>query len=388
MKPKHFILLLAFTISCRSSNNGLYSFDPTTLKENDIALSQIADDITYIPLDNSFPISLIYQPKYSINNSIYLSAINTGIMAFDKSGRFLRRIGNYGRGPGEYGTCFNFTVDETLESVYVLDNKTIKVYSRRGNFLRSIPLAENGEGVESIEILNSKIYLSYRPQYENVTNDWIILDTLGNLINSKQRTDRPFTVNWSMSGGMYKLDSRIYHWNPWRDTIFSILPDLSYEPSFLFAQWDNRVPREMINDPSQLKIINNPNLLFETRQFIVCRYKYDNRLLIALIDKKSDESYITELKSGPTKLGNNIIGGFLNDLDGGVRFLPENYFAENNREYMFCLIDAIELATLLKDSDFLNSKPLIPEKKKELESLASRIKETDNQILMIVRLKK
>ena len=86
MKPTHLFLLLLLTISCNSQDKDLYQFDPRTLKENKITLSEIADDITYIPLDNSFPISLIYSPRYFINNSIYLSALNSGVMVFDRKG--------------------------------------------------------------------------------------------------------------------------------------------------------------------------------------------------------------------------------------------------------------------------------------------------------------
>ena len=121
MKPKHLFLLLLLIISCKSQNNDLYKFDPRILTENKITLSEIADDITYIPLDNSFPISLIYSPRYFINNSIYLSALNSGVMVFDREGKLLRKIGSIGRGPGEYNSYYKFTVDDKSETVYVLD---------------------------------------------------------------------------------------------------------------------------------------------------------------------------------------------------------------------------------------------------------------------------
>jgi hypothetical protein len=351
-----------------------------------MTLSEIADDITYIPLDNKFPISLIYRPKYFINNSVYLSAIKSGVMVFDKKGRYIRTIGSTGRGPGEYVHCYNFAVDDKSETVYVLDSRTIKVFSKTGNFLRSISLGDQGEGVEAIELYNSKLILSYHLQNENVKYEWAVFDTIGNLINAKKRSDQPFSVNWGIDGGMYQLENRIYHWNPWSDTIFSILPDLSYKPSFVFAQWENRVPRSMITDPTQFKTFNEPISVFETHHYVVCRIKYNRKIIVATIDKNSKKSYMTELVSAPAILGDKFIGGFFNDLDGGVRFQPENYFAENNREYMFGLIDANEIMALLTNSDFKKSIPKYPEKKKELEKLASTLRQTDNQILMIIRL--
>ena len=388
MKLTHFFLLLFLTISCKSHQNTLYEFDPRKLSVNKITLSEIADDITYIPLDNSFPISLIYNPRYFINNTIYLSALNSGVMTFDRNGKFLKKIGNIGRGPGEYNNYSKFTVDEKSETVYVLDNKIIKVYSRTGIFLRSISLKEFGERIVAVEFNNSKLFVSYALQSAGNKYDWIILDTLGNLIKKKERTIPPFISNWPIHGGMYKFENRIYHWNLFNDTVFSILPDLNYETSFLFSPGEHRVPKSYINDVTQFQLYFEPKSIFETSRFLTIWYLYNKKLIIALIDKTSNKSYLTYLESGAAVVGDNLIGGIVNDLDGGVLFQPENYFMENNREYIVGLINPYQIKALVTSNEFKNSIPKYPEKKKELEKLANSLKETDNPVLMIVRLKK
>jgi hypothetical protein len=128
--------------------------------------------------------------------------------------------------------------------------------------------------------------------------------------------------------------------------------------------------------------------VFETSRFLAISYGYNKKSTIALIDKKSKKSYLTYLESGPAVLGNNYIGGILNDLDGGVRFQPENYFAENGREYLFGLINPFQIKALVANNEFKNSSPKYPEKKKELEKLANNLKDADNQVLMIITLKK
>ena len=56
--------------------------------------SEIADDITYIPLDNSIPFTYF---KYSMTvDYIYLSAKGIGILKFDRNGRLINKIGNNG----------------------------------------------------------------------------------------------------------------------------------------------------------------------------------------------------------------------------------------------------------------------------------------------------
>ncbi len=51
-------------------------------------------------------------------------------------------------------------------------------------------------------------------------------------------------------------------------------------------------------------------------------------------------------------------------------------------------IDAIKVKAHVASEAFKNSTPKYPEKKKELEKLANSLKETDNLVLMLVRLKK
>jgi hypothetical protein len=45
------------------------------------------------------------------------------------------------------------------------------------------------------------------------------------------------------------------------------------------------------------------------------------------------------------------------------------------------------LKTRVSDSEFKTSIPKYPEKKKELEKLANSLKETDNPVLILVRLR-
>jgi hypothetical protein len=128
--------------------------------------------------------------------------------------------------------------------------------------------------------------------------------------------------------------------------------------------------------------------VFETNNYLVCGYTYSKKIGLALIDKKSKKSYLTYLEPGPPGYGVTFIGGIFNDLDAGVRFQPENYFEEKNREYIIALINPFDIKALVTTNEFKRSEPKYPEKKKELEKLANSLKETDNPVLMLVRLKK
>ena len=77
--------------------------------------------------------------------------------------------------------------------------------------------------------------------------------------------------------------------------------------------------------------------------------------------------------------------GIVNDLDGGPNILPKTIKDDIT---IIALVDALQLKTHVSSEAFKNSTPIYPEKKKELEKLANNLKETDNSILILVKLKK
>ena len=95
-----------------------------------------------------------------------------------------------------------------------------------------------------------------------------------------------------------------------------------------------------------------------------------------------EKDSITQLGLPPLRID------ILNDLDGGTLFQPENYFVEDSQEYMVGLQYPYQIKVHVASTDFKNLIPEYPEKKKELEKLANSLKETDNPVLVLVRIKK
>lgn len=157
MNLKHLFCITSTVIllhACKSFDNNLYEFDPLKLNDNEIFLSEISDEISYIPLDNKYWLGNISKIIFT-NTVIYLTSKDIGILTFNREGKYMNKIGNIGRGPGEYLTYLRFCVDEKSGIVYVADIKNeIKVYSAIGHFLRSFPLVEYGDVIENIAFYN------------------------------------------------------------------------------------------------------------------------------------------------------------------------------------------------------------------------------------------
>ena len=67
---------------------------------------------------------------------------------------------------------------------------------------------------------------------------------------------------------------------------------------------------------------------------------------------------------------------------------PLCFYKENGREFLLGYVYPNKLKNHTASNKFKNSIPVLKNKKQELEKLAGSLKETDNPVLMLVRLKK
>ena len=72
-------------------------------------------------------------------------------------------------------------------------------------------------------------------------------------------------------------------------------------------------------------------------------------------------------------------------MDGGPNIWPKT-IKDNNT--LVSWIEALELKKIVASESFQNSTPKYPDKKGELVRLASSLKETDNPVMIMVKLKK
>ncbi len=368
-----------------NQNKNLYEIDPRSFKDNNITLDSIAEDISYIPLDDSIPIGINYKLKVTINN-IYLSIKDVGVVKYNRSGRLICMVGSIGRGPGQYTDFMDYTVDELTANVYVMSPGIIKVYSQSGKFVRDINYKEYvGFVGGDIEVFISMLFIPDFLWTGEAKNSWVFLDTLGNLKATKKNSIAPFKTNTGIDGSIYRFGDSFFYYNLYNDTIFSISPDLSSKAAYLFAKGEHRWPIGRVKtDPESWNRIFRPVKMFETKHFIILLYAYLDRSAISIIDKQTRKVFLARVQKGEYSEPNLV-----NDLDGGLPFGRDiNYFSDNMKEYLIQLISPYDLKAHVTTAAFKNGNFKYPEKKLELEKLASKLKATDNPILMVAKLKK
>lgn len=368
---------------CNSSDGDLYEFDPVNYSGDEIMLSELIDDISFIPLDTSILIDNI-NIVIPDHHTYYLNS-RTGILAFDRSGKLISQLGRFGRGPGEYIFARNFCIDEKSGSLYnhADRTKTIQVFSRTGKFLRSFTLNEYpGSFINSINFFNNNLFINcfgYDSPYE-----WIVYDTLGNIVKKQKRHLPEFTYNYSGGIESYLFENRVTYYNTWSDTIFSVLPDLSEEPALIISHGTHRHPRGNLSVEQVLEQKYFGFHIFETKRFYVMRYFYDRKYYMAFIDKNGVRDFLNIYEVNERA---QPVSGIKNDFDGGLWFFPESYYEENGNEYIIGIQNPHEIISHAATDEFKNSNPKDLNKKELYKKLAESLKETDNPVLILARLK-
>ena len=378
MKINLLIIFSFFFLSFSCSKTRLKEIDPLSFFYNEISLSDMADDIRYIPLDSSIYISNLLEIKI-LGNAIFLSSqtkYDGGIYAYDEKGMLTGKIeGIQGSGPGECTNFHNFTVDTLRDRIYIADamQKEIEVYSIKNKYLRTISLKEKIKGFTTdIVFWNSYLILGYSGSDEY---NWVVVDTLGNWVGKKKNSLYPYDCNIGLLGGFYKYNHKIHFWDPFNDTVFMISPNLKYEAKYLFKRGTEWVP-PVVMDISKLTSLFKIYNIFETKKYIYLSCGYQKEQRIAIIEKEKGKGY---LSSGH---------GIHNTLDGGLALKQcDTYYKKNGNEYFVGVIQPYELKAHVASETFKNSRPKYPEKKKELEKLANSLNENDNPVLMLVTLK-
>jgi hypothetical protein len=374
------LMLLIMPVKSYTQSKQPLIIDPRLFGSEKINLSDMADDIIYIPLDNAVPFGRITRIKVNENN-IYIGDIDAGILKFNRAGKFLGKIGTKGRGPGEYISATSFTVDDLTGNIYILETSTskIKVYSPAGRFIRDFIFSKEIFGLPSdIEMFNSKIFLNDYSGFAK--NIWIVLDSLGKIVTMKINSIPPFELRKDIvmnhePGGVFEFENDLYYYNSYNDTVFSVSKDLKYYVAFLFAKGKFRVPTRFITNEERRELFL-PRSLFQTRKYVLVRYQYLGNYATAVIEKNTSKIY--------------NVSSIINDIDGGVPLAPRCYYYDrkSTREYFVQAIDPLTLKNHIETIRFENGAYRNPNKLKELMAMTSKLDESGNPVLMIVRLKK
>ena len=406
LRSFHFFRLVIFTllplnaifISCnniKSANKILkdedsispkYSIDlEANINHSELVpLSFLTDKVEYISLQTNQYSILEKLDQVAISDSFFFISDTKKIIQFDSRGRFLRQIGSNGRGPGEYGYVLDFCINNKCKEVYILSYPELLVFDFKGLFKRSIKIVFKSS---HFSILNSDRFIFYQINLPSRTDErlvsWYLIDstgkTLSTIRNFYKRINYPGM--WIDKSPIYFHENNLYFMEFGVDTLYR-LNNLKPEPYSIIKlgkmKMDHDFAFSQVNRQEELNYLNTKlriSDVFESKQSILIKlnWGFSDSTKFGIFDKIKSEIIFL---SG---------AGFKNDWDSGPSFLPERQI---NDTLMVMWLESKIFKAQIACHEFRISIPKYPEKKKHLENLANSLKETDNPVLMIVRLKK
>lgn len=247
MKVFSFFTLFLFYLSSCSNHNISTEVKSTTFpiaieltdcfngQNTELKLSELAQSISYIKLEttNESILGSILTVN-PIENGFIIADSKESIMFFDKEGKFKWKINNKGRGPTEYAELsVPLGIDTVFKEIIVPDNRKLVIYDFTGQFKRKLNLSVGAGGVH---VLPSGYYVLWTTSPFKTSLAHII-DRNGRIIKHFPNHDLSKRLN---EDGVFR-DLSISIYNPYenglfldnKDTIWLLDSNLSLNPWFI-----------------------------------------------------------------------------------------------------------------------------------------------------------
>ncbi len=376
----------------KDDNSPIVKFDLKKLpKVTSIKLSDLGFvDIEYIQLESNEQCMISSLDDLDPGNKLVFGETDciiqqySTILEFKTDGKFITRIGTKGRGPDEFTAVHDINICSRNQDIYLLARwqKKFFVYAENGKLLRTFPVTFSPS---EFQFIDDKILCYSENHMGDIQNSYTLIDTNGRVIKFFPNK-YPFKNHdaYGIKGEnlFYMFDNKLFKKEVYSDTIY-LYDNGTFTPHMVIQVGEKLISPEARTKFESRYLAENfiiPLNLFEFGNYVyyefVYRYVIPNDVLIY--------SFIGS-KFNNIKAIINTGQGFTNDLDGGPGFLPKTIKDDNT---IIGWVDAQKLNAHVDSEEFKNSKPKYPDKKKELEKLANRLKETDNPVLVLVSLKK
>lgn len=347
----------------------------------DITLSDFIENISYVPLATTQECLLDINPKVLVTKDFILAnTVNRSLLFSRKTGAFIREIGKYGRGPGEYRNTFGFLNEITLSYYFIGWNGNLVKYTLDGVFRGNIKIPFYTDNLVSPSLPDvysfledSVLVCNFMIIHGDESRSIVIFTEKGKVIRS---LPNKYVLKAKQNMVIMTPEIRFHHFNDslffqsmYNDTVFNLTRD-KISPSFILERGKFRPPFESRWWPSEKisrsVIIYQPDY-YEGKRFNSFNFYFNSVRHFALYDKSSKSLIITENKSG-----------IKNDVDG---FMDFSFSAINGDGELSCIIQPGELIKWIKQNPgkLITLKP-------ELQRLIN-IKPEDNPIIVIARYK-
>ncbi|OFY11888.1 MAG: hypothetical protein A2X16_06115 [Bacteroidetes bacterium GWF2_39_10] len=404
MKKLIFILIIAIT-ACRNSSDNqpkdlrIIDVEGGVGKGRLVKLSEIAESIEYIPLEtNSEAVvgKIFFERIFYEKGFFYLMEQNRSIFIHDNDGKYFNKINKLGRGPHEYDTTFDMDVDIITGNIYVLASNKIIEYSLDGDFKKVVNYKDNGFLSKHYIIGFIKSDLNYfllstindRSQYSG-----FLIDSSLRLLLSVEYPGEDYEKVTTYSALLSIMDPMIFRHknavrikNGYNKHIISINRDLSIDTVYIFSF--GKYTADLLNSShflSRSPYIWNRFEIFESDQYLFMIFhvgpladkpakmigmrgnQYDYQHDCSFFNKRTGEfQFIHQPEINQL--------GFVEDFEGGPAVWPKYVSSDG---YMITYLYAHEFKAHAETHEVSD----------KFKSIADNLKDTDNPVIVRVKLK-
>ncbi len=224
-----FVLLLVMLIGCKHSkkeevSNYNLDFEIKIFPENskEFPINQFYDSIRFVTLETNHNCLIEHIAKILYSNDKII-VFDQGrklsqVLCFDHQGRFINRIGNKGKGPGEYRSLQD--IDMIGNNIYLLDlNGEVYCYDLNGKFLDQINCKLPAQ---EICIVNDSTFLiGCDGGFPPAEDGYYLYLFINNTIRDKYfKIPTELNNGFSSVSKLTKINNKIYYIRPFSDIVY------------------------------------------------------------------------------------------------------------------------------------------------------------------------
>jgi len=398
------LLLSSCTFSCRHKQEQREVKFPYTIslereisRVNPVGLSEVGNQITYIPFETSDS-CLIGGLRYRkgvltfSNSHIALHDIRE-VFLFDLSGKFIRKIGRKGQGPGEFAVLLHdlcFSLDGS--KLFLVESRRIHEYNTNGEFIGTFTYPS--VAMQRVIVLNENHYVVYFwndvEDYGGTKESFIIIDSQNNIVNSFKNYNKMIhkhSITIDNPAPLYSFQSNVIFKEMTSDTLQMVTENelLTYA---VFDFGNKRMP--ILDLPLPYRGADGPldpwldNYMLQNghfgKYFLSAAYEDVDNLYFELSNiREYLYGYYSKHTSATKVIGKT---GFQNDIDGGLPFFPRYVY---NDSILVDMVDAYKLREHVLKSNATEMKRKFGKNWDDLLSLVNNLEEDANQVLVMVK---
>lgn len=389
-------------------------------------LSDAVCDIDIIPLETKD--ECLFRRIFNLYVSENYIFLNTGsaVFQFDRSGKYVQSISRLGQGPGELKYCQGLGVDESSQLIYLASGfsseNQIKVFTFDNSHVKTIQVAEKGASLISNSVSGEDLhYAFYKGRHiirrmlpsqdgkpglwqlsiRNVDGEEIAVFTDPSNVNYQQEFMQKaydltnLDVRWQANSPILnRYKGQLNCLFDSNDTIYTLNEvDNILEPRYILSCGERpsfAEIRKFGKEMSFFKYLFVTDVI-ESKDYLYLVSEKDEYAYLSKIDKKSGhiESIKKKGEIKQSQMLNNAYlrrcmpPEFVNDLCGGLPFFPDY----QNEDHWIMPYSAEDLLNEIDLEELRNSKVLLPEKRDQLIRIIENLKEDDNPVLIVAKLK-